>query len=84
MTKYEELTPREKQVIEAIKQGYISNEAIAMYLKVTKNTVVTHIQNIYEKLQIDGKCQRATLVYRLLSEIMAEMVKECLSMGILL
>ena len=80
----EELTPREKEVIAAIKEGCITDEAIAKKLNITVYTTAQHLQHIYCKLGFDGSQKRATLVYAIIAESMAEMVKECLKMGIVI
>jgi DNA-binding NarL/FixJ family response regulator len=50
----EELTTREKEVIEWISEGY-SNKAIADRLSVSLHTVKFHLRNIYSKLHISSK-----------------------------
>ena len=80
----EELTERELDVINAIKTGAITDAEIANALKISVNTVVTHMQKLYQKLGIYGGQKRATLVYKILSATTAEIMKECLSMGIIL
>lgn len=80
----EELTPKELEVVEAIKQGCITDEAIAEKLCITRFTVSCHMQKLYQKLKIDGSQKRATLVYKLVANVMAEMMKECLKMGVVI
>ena len=53
---FEELTAREKSVLEYLTQGYLYKEiADAMGIGVT--TVATHIRNIYEKLHVRSRSQ---------------------------
>lgn len=48
------LTKREVEVIKLLDQGFTYNE-VAEELEISRNTVHTHIKNIYEKLQASGK-----------------------------
>ena len=61
------LTPRHRQVLELIAQGY-NNTAIAQRLTLTEKSVETYINSIYQVLQIPGEegvhsRVKATLVY---------------------
>lgn len=61
------LTPRHRQVLELIAQGY-NNTAIAQELSLTEKSVETYINSIYQVLQIPGEegvhaRVKATLVY---------------------
>jgi len=61
------LTPRHRQVLELIAQGY-NNTAIAHQLSLTEKSVETYINSIYQVLQIPGgegvhARVKATLVY---------------------
>ena len=61
------LTPRHRQVLELIAQGY-NNTAIAQKLSLTEKSVETYINSIYQVLQIPGEegvhaRVKATLVY---------------------
>ena len=61
------LTPRHRQVLELIAQGY-NNTAIAHELSLTEKSVETYINTIYQVLQIPGEegvhaRVKATLVY---------------------
>lgn len=62
----EELTERELDVINAIKTGAITDAEIANTLKISVNTVVTHMQKLYQKLGIYGGQKRATLVWEVM------------------
>jgi DNA-binding NarL/FixJ family response regulator len=48
------LTPRERQVIALISQG-ASNREVADRLVISENTVRTHLQAIYAKLEVQGR-----------------------------
>lgn len=78
----DELTPKELEVIKAIEQGYISDIDIGKKLCISKNTAACHVQKIFGKLKIYDKNKRATLVYMILARRIAEIMKECLEMGI--
>lgn len=80
----EELTSRELEVIKAIEQGYISDVDIGKKLCISKNTAACHVQKIFGKLKIYDKNKRATLVYMILARRIAEIMKECLEMGIMI
>lgn len=61
------LTPRHRQVLELIAQGY-NNTTIAQRLSLTEKSVETYINSIYQVLQIPGEegvhaRVKATLVY---------------------
>ena len=61
------LTPRHRQVLELIAQGY-NNIAIAHQLSLTEKSVETYINSIYQVMQIPGEegvhaRVKATLVY---------------------
>lgn len=51
--KWNKLTKREKEIINLIIKGKSNNE-IADILKIAYNTLKTHLNNIYEKLNIKG------------------------------
>jgi len=51
-----ELSKREAEVLELITNGF-SNDEIAEKLFVSKNTVKTHIKNIYSKLDVKNRIQ---------------------------
>ncbi len=50
------LTPRELEVLELIAVG-MSYEETARMLKISKNTMPSHVRNIYRKLQVKNKAQ---------------------------
>ena len=50
------LTPREQEVLELIAGG-LSNKAIQEKLTLSKNTVRTHIKNLYSKLGVHSRTQ---------------------------
>ena len=51
-----ELSKREAEVLELITNGF-SNEDIAKKMFVSKNTIKTHIKNIYSKLDVKNRIQ---------------------------
>jgi len=53
------LTSREVEVLKLLAKGF-SRPEVAGFLGISKNTVATHIGNIYEKLQISSRSE-ATL-----------------------
>jgi two-component system nitrate/nitrite response regulator NarL len=61
------LTPREREVVSAVVQGY-SNREIAARLSVSEDTIKHHLTNIYDKL---GLSSRVELVVHALSHGLA-------------
>jgi len=57
-TKLDELTRREKEVLNELAKGK-SNKEIASALYITEKTVKTHISNILSKLQLSDRTQAA-------------------------
>ncbi|PMC40186.1 DNA-binding response regulator [Bacillus sp. UMB0899] len=57
-TKIDELTKREKEVLNELAKGK-SNKEIASALFITEKTVKTHISNILSKLQLSDRTQAA-------------------------
>ena len=51
-----DLTPREREVLEALARG-MSNEEIAGELVISEKTVKTHLGSIFGKLQVVGRAQ---------------------------
>lgn len=51
-----QLSPREKQILEMLSRGYLYKE-ISERLNIKFETVHTHIRNIYEKLQVHSRSQ---------------------------
>lgn len=58
MDKYNNLTEREKEVLELIIQGK-SNPQIANELVLSIHTVKAHLESIYKKLGVHNKVQAA-------------------------
>ena len=58
MNKYNNLTEREKEVLELIIQGK-SNPQIANELILSIHTVKAHLESIYKKLGVHNKVQAA-------------------------
>ncbi|SRR5690554_12174 len=57
-TEYEQLTPREKDILELVAQG-LSNREIAQQLFITEGTVRNSLSIILEKLQVRDRTQLA-------------------------
>ena len=51
---FKSLTAKEKEIATLLKQGY-SNGNISLELKISINTVKTHIKKIYEKLEVSDR-----------------------------
>jgi DNA-binding NarL/FixJ family response regulator len=51
---FEQLTHKELQIAELLKEGY-SNSQIALRLDISLNTMKTHIKHIYKKLQVKDR-----------------------------
>lgn len=60
---YEELTNREKEVLDLIAQGK-SNQEIAEDLFITLKTVKTHVSNILAKLGVEDRTQAAIYAFK--------------------
>ncbi|GEQ33912.1 response regulator transcription factor [Marinilactibacillus psychrotolerans] len=60
---HDDLTNREKEVLQLISQGY-SNQEIADALFITLKTVKTHVSNILSKLQVEDRTQAAIYAFR--------------------
>jgi DNA-binding NarL/FixJ family response regulator len=56
------LTPRERMIVERLARGHSCKE-IADDLGVSFNTVRTHVQNIYQKLQVRSKAEAVRRVF---------------------
>jgi DNA-binding NarL/FixJ family response regulator len=50
------LTRQEKNILRLINEG-MTNDQIAQALYISKNTVKTHVQNIYSKLDVNSRVQ---------------------------
>ena len=53
----EELTEREREVLELLVQGVTSNRELAKRLFVSENTVKYHLRNILDKLHLQNRAQ---------------------------
>jgi len=53
----DELTERERDVLELLVQGVTSNRDLAEHLIVTENTVKYHLRNILDKLHLKNRAQ---------------------------
>lgn len=58
----ETLTAREKEILEFLARGFLYKE-IAAELCITKDTVKTHIHNIYDKLHVQTRTDALNKVY---------------------
>lgn len=54
---HEELTPREREVLELMVEGVTSNRKLARRLNLSENTVKFHIRNILDKLRLHDRAQ---------------------------
>lgn len=59
----EELTPTETRILQQVVAGK-SNKEIAYDLKISENTVKTHVKNIFEKLGVSDRTSAATLAIK--------------------
>jgi DNA-binding NarL/FixJ family response regulator len=53
----EELTPRERDVLELMVEGVTSNRKLAKRLNLSENTVKFHVRNILDKLRLHDRAQ---------------------------
>ncbi len=60
---FEGLTPKEKEIVEALTEG-LSYKLIASKLNVSMDTVRFHIKNIYRKLHVNSKSEVISKAYR--------------------
>jgi two-component system, NarL family, nitrate/nitrite response regulator NarL len=51
-----DLTPRERQILSAVKAGY-SNKEIAEYFKISEDTVKHHLSSIFDKLGVSTRLE---------------------------
>ncbi len=56
-TPVEELTSREREVLELMVEGVTSNRKLAKRLDVSENTVKFHVRNILDKLRLHNRAQ---------------------------
>ncbi len=59
----EKFTPREREVLELLVEGY-SNPEIAQILHITTHTVKAHISSMYEKTNIYSRVSLAVKAYK--------------------
>jgi DNA-binding NarL/FixJ family response regulator len=61
--RYDDLTNREREVLQLIAQGK-SNQEIATELFITLKTVKTHVSNILAKLEVEDRTQAAIYAFK--------------------
>lgn len=59
----EPLTPREREVLRLVVEGF-ANKQIARRLLITEKTVKTHVSNVLQKLGVEDRTQAAVLAIR--------------------
>ncbi len=59
----EPLTPREREVLQALARG-LDNRQAARYLQISPNTLRTHLQNIMDKLNVHSKLEAVVLALK--------------------
>jgi NarL family two-component system response regulator LiaR len=57
------LTPKEMEVSQLLRQGYLYKE-IAQLQQVKIDTVKKHVKNIYKKLQVRNRMEAVNKMYR--------------------
>ena len=57
------LTPKEIEVLQLLKQGYLYKE-VAQLQQVKIDTVKKHVKNIYKKLQVRNRMEAINKMYR--------------------
>lgn len=57
---YDELTPREREVVELVAEGN-TNAQVAEQLWIAPSTVKKHLEHVYDKLGVGGRTAAATL-----------------------
>jgi DNA-binding NarL/FixJ family response regulator len=56
----DELTPRERAVLEVIAEG-LNNSEIAASLRLSEKTVRNHITRVFDKICVEQRCQAIVL-----------------------
>ena len=59
----DQLTSRERDVLELLAEG-LHTDAVADRLRISRNTVRTHVQSIFAKLQVHSRLEAATFAVR--------------------
>lgn len=62
LERFKQLTSREKEIVEKIKEG-ASHKEISELLNISQKTVAKHIQNIYDKLNVSSKTELLHKIY---------------------
>lgn len=63
MTEKIHLTPRERQIIQAVARG-LSNRAIASELRISEQTVKNQLTVLYDKVGVESRLQLALYAVR--------------------
>lgn len=56
-TQQDELTAREREVLELMVEGVVSNRRLARRLGLSENTVKFHVRNILDKLRLHNRAE---------------------------
>jgi two-component system, NarL family, response regulator LiaR len=60
----EQLTPRERQILQLVANGY-ANKRIARVLEIEERTVKTHVSSLLSKLGLSSRTQAALYAYKI-------------------
>jgi DNA-binding NarL/FixJ family response regulator len=60
---FEPLTPREREVLQALARG-LDNRDAAVQLKISPNTLRTHLQNVMGKLHVHSKLEAVVIALK--------------------
>ena len=63
MALFDQLTPREEEILALVANGW-ENKAIACELKISVFTVQNHLQNIFERLEVQNRTQASSKYWR--------------------
>ncbi|HVR43413.1 MAG TPA: response regulator transcription factor [Thermoanaerobaculia bacterium] len=61
---YDDLTAREREVLELMVEGITSNRKLAKRLDVSENTIKFHVRNILDKLRLNSRAEVVGYVLR--------------------
>lgn len=60
---FEELTPREKEILNYVAKGY-SNKEISQMIFISETTVGNHLSNVFNKLKVTSRTQAAIIALK--------------------